>query len=573
MIWKLNTAILNVLLATTCESTPHGITPKSSLSIHRTLQDEFDPASTLTSYVARNDCGPRGVSINADLRPCTYGAYFVKRETGRIEDTPSSEWNVVATIDDCEYVSYDVYECLSESESNKYPFDPSSTMTHYIYYGICGPRGNDGQVDLTQCPSGGSVVKVKNGYAPGLSWHYANTIETINGCGYLYYSIYECNPESSPPSLAPTMTPPGLNSWDITSTGNATEETTSKDTILIRLPFNSTNRKIGALGFEKDCITAFNTTDYPYFITDTTTPSSTHPDGYIQFNTTLEMNVTSINSTKYWNTFTDGTRGGWVEACIETFLTFEDNIDLGNDDSPEKVVFRNTVLNISVSLSATYEVDAIDVEREGVASEIVSTDYSKFITAYECDETDLYARKTTTYNQGDEITICVRDDSTDIVQVEEFVDLVVAQSNVSSYNYINNRIRNPDITTPVCVDGSTASTRRVCYAKIRALARFFGSENPDDLTISGSVYVTRDGRRLIRNLHNDLPVPENNNNQDGIDASGCRVQEGENGSGAFGLTVGLGTVDDTTTSGGTVESMVACLMTMAVGAAGASLMV
>ena len=391
-------------------------------------------------------------------------------------------------------------------------------------------------------------------------------------------SVPTTNPSENPslslsPSSTPTMTAPRLNSWDISSTGGVTEEVTSKDLILIKLPFNSTNMNIGALILKKDCTSSFDIAEYPYFVADTSTPSSTHPDGYMQFNTTLELNVTSINRTQYWNAFTDGSRGGWVEACVETFLTFKDNINLGNDDSPEKVVFSNTVLNISVSLTATYEVDEVDIEREEAANDSISTDYSKFITAYQCGELDVYTKKTTTYTQGDDITICVTDASTDIVQVEQFVDLVVTQSGVSDYNYINNGMWNPDITTPVCVDASTASNRRVCYAKIRALARFFRSENPLDLTISGSVYVIRDGRRVIRKLHNALPAPENNNKKDGVDASARRSKEEGNGSAQFGVTVGLASTSDSTVSGGTIESIVTCLTTMVVGAAGASLIV
>lgn len=339
--------------------------------------------------------------------------------------------------------------------------------------------------------------------------------------------------------------------------------------IMLKLPFNSTNRDIGAIAFEKDCVTPLSSDNY--FVASITTPTSSQPDGYIQFNTMLEMNVTAINGTKYWNQYTDGTRGGWVQMCVETFLSFEDDIDLGNNDSNPKVNFKNNVLNISVSLTANYEIDDVDVERADAIEERVETDYSDFITAYECAETDLYNKATATYNQGDEIIICVKDESTNIVQVEEFFNLVVAQEGNSDYNFVKNRMWNPDITTVACVDGTTVSDRRVCYAKIRALAQFFSSGNPPDLTLSGSVYVRRDGRRVRQILRNVLPTSEKKNEEDALYASSHRLQEAT-GSGDFEVKVGLASGNDSAASDYNIGSTGAGLISSIIGAAGLALM-
>jgi len=372
---------------------------------------------------------------------------------------------------------------------------------------------------------------------------------------------------TSTPSSYPTMTRPGTNSWYITNNGNATEEATSKDLIMIYLPFNSTNRDIGALVFDRDCVTPFSIDNL--FVARTTPPTSSQPDGFIQFSTTLEMNITAINATTYWKPYTDGTRGGWVEVCAETFLVFEDNINLGNDDSTSNVVFKNNILNISVSLTANYEIENVSSQREVATRGYVNTDYSNFIVAYECDETDSYNKKTTAiYNQGDQITICVRDNSDNIVEVEEFVDLVVAQVGNSDYNFILNGQWNSDITTAVCTDSTEAPKRRVCYAKIRALPRFFSTETPRELTISGSVYVRRNGRRVRQILRRAIPATENNNEEDALYASSRRVQENLV-SGEFEVTIDLASADNSAASACAVGSTVAGLTSVVVGAAGA----
>ena len=365
---------------------------------------------------------------------------------------------------------------------------------------------------------------------------------------------------SQTPSVLPTSTLPGLGSWYISNNGDITEEATSKDIITIKLPFNSTNRDIGAVALQKNCTTEFPQSGN-YFVASTTPPTSSQPDGYVQFNTTLEVNITALNGTSHWNEYTDGTRGGWVEMCVETFLSFNDLVDLGNDDSNPKIIFKNNVLNISLSLTADYEIDNVNVERENATEANVDADYSDFITAYECTETDLYSVASKTYTQGEEITICVRDTGTDFVQVEEFVNLVVSQEETSEYNFILNRLYNPEVTTVTCTDNDSTATsdRRVCYAKIRALAQFFSIGTPPDLTISGSVDVRRDGRRVRRILRNVLPTPEKNNEEDAYYASSRRLQE-NGGSGGFEVNIGLTPGHDSASNSG--------LMSVVVGAAG-----
>jgi len=367
------------------------------------------------------------------------------------------------------------------------------------------------------------------------------------------------------PTLSPSITKAGTNEWYINNNGNITEETNSKNTVLVYIPFNTSNVDHDANVYLSDCITDFNDTDN-LFDVDTTESTSSKPDGFVQFNTTLLVNITALNNTNYWTPFNNGDRGGWVEVCVETYLELEDTYELGNDESKQKITFKNNVLNISVSLSTDFTVDSVDIEREDATEENVNTDYSDEITAYECDKTDLYTVAAgKSYNQGEEITICVTDKGNGLVQVEEFNNLVVAQSGISDYNYILNGLWNADITTPVCVDGLNVD-QRVCYAKIRALARFFPSVTPPALTITGSVYVIRNGRRVRRKLHSALPVAEKQNKAVTVDAFGRRVQE-DDGNGNFKLTVGLAHADDSVVSGSSIESTAAALMTMAVGTA------
>lgn len=323
----------------------------------------------------------------------------------------------------------------------------------------------------------------------------------------------------------------------------------------------------------KDCITPFNSDSY--FAVDTTSPTSNKPDGFIQSNSTIDMNITALNGTIYWKPFSDARRGGYVEACVETYLMFTDSI-LGNE--PETLDFVNNVLNISVSLDAHFEVDDVDVEREVGEIQKVNTDYSDLITAYVCDVSvpnqPTTASSTTPYNQGDELAICVTDKGDNIIQVEEFNSLTVSQSGSDTYTYIRNMLFNPEITTIVCLDGATVMDDRICYVKIRLLATFFSEQNPTDLLIEGSVYVVRNGSRDEgRNLRINLPSSHENNDDSLTTASSNGRVETREGSGSFGLKVSLeGTRDDSSVSSSNYQS-ISGLVSMTVGTAGAAALV
>ena len=122
----------------------------------------------------------------------------------------------------------------------------------------------------------------------------------------------------------------GNPGWFIYNNGDATENPISANDILIMLPFNTSNRERDAKVYESDCVTELNITSAAYAVT-TTEPTSTEGDGFIQFDTSLTVDINKFNGTKYMKPFEDGTRGGYVEVCLETFLEIEDTYDLGKD--------------------------------------------------------------------------------------------------------------------------------------------------------------------------------------------------------------------------------------------------
>jgi len=360
-----------------------------------------------------------------------------------------------------------------------------------------------------------------------------------------------------------------LVGWNIENNGEVTGTINSDGRPQIFIPINASNRESGVNVFTEDCLTSFYDTNY--FEVDTTNSTSSMANGYIQFDTSLTVNVSALNKTEYWKPFTDGTRGGSVEVCLETFLKYKKTITdhyLGNDDDDEqRVNFINNILNISVSFTSSFTIDSIKVKREDEKREDIVTDYSDSVTGYLCQESNLYtAAAAKTYKQGEEIIICVT--TKDFVQVQEFYNLKVSQEGKSDYHFIKGTLFNPAIVNVACKDG-TDGHHRVCYAKILVLARFFDKKDPSDLFISGQVFFIRNGRRVRRNLRMALPGPDKNDDEGALKPSGSLARANdEDKSEDFEVIVALGSSKDSSAS-----VLTAGLFLMAVGAAGAALMV
>jgi len=158
--------------------------PRVGTEYRHTVTKKFnswDPRSTLTSYVAATDCGPRGRTAVADLSRCA------GNETTVVVD--GIDGGVASTVEGCDYYSYAVHQC-------KEVFDPSSTLVSYWEKGSCGARGNDAKADLSQCTNGASVVEE----VPNKGW---KAVVVIDGCEYVSYIIYKCNEGRSANSVGP----------------------------------------------------------------------------------------------------------------------------------------------------------------------------------------------------------------------------------------------------------------------------------------------------------------------------------------------------------------------------------
>jgi len=86
---------------------------------HIYMSHRFNPGSELTSYVAEENCGPRGQTAEAKHHYCQGGTVLTESREA-VNDT------YAASINGCNYLSYSVYECTRGPSA--YDPNPSSTL-------------------------------------------------------------------------------------------------------------------------------------------------------------------------------------------------------------------------------------------------------------------------------------------------------------------------------------------------------------------------------------------------------------------------------------------------------------
>jgi hypothetical protein len=207
--------------------------------------------------------------------------------------------------------------------------------------------------------------------------------------------------------------------------------------------------------------------------------------GFISYEITIAVDISKMNNTQWWKDLPDaGALGGIFVMCLESVVYFELPGGI-----TEKMNFVNTNVTVKVEMDANFDITAIDTERKDATKQDLTLDYSDYVTAYQCAEDSGGSAIFEQYSQGDVLKICVKSTDSSIVQVGSIKSLVLNQIGTgagSDFSYITNgEVADDEIAKTEC-DTSTSSVH-VCHADMLLLGRYFGVDEPGDLTASGSV--------------------------------------------------------------------------------------
>ena len=358
--------------------------------------------------------------------------------------------------------------------------------------------------------------------------------------------------------------PPG--SFEIHSTGNITGTATSGTTIEILAPYNASSREHNTTVLSADCITPFTGTAADAF-TVTTTADVPSGDGFIAYNSTIVVDISKVNNTAYWNELSDGAMGGVFDVCLESAVYF---VLPAPDNKQEKMNFVNTNLTLTVEMDANFEVTTINAERKDAKQEEVRVDYSDYVEAYECVESDLVNKANNQeYSQGDELKICVKSKNPSIVQVDGIQRLTLSQdvdTTTDDFTYITGG--SPVSSEIAATDCDKSISPNVCHADMQLLGRYFEDESPGELTATGSVELSFSGGS--RRLTVDVPIAGGIRGGDlALENSARHMEEEKPDDSLFDVVVSLTSLEE---SGGTNDFNGATLLSGMVAAVGGAIL-
>ena len=294
------------------------------------------------------------------------------------------------------------------------------------------------------------------------------------------------NPQFNPPDVTPSPTASPtfewatLGSWFMNQTDDASVDTVmdSGDAI-ITIPYNISHRDKSFEYFKEDCKEPLSHSILDSYISDLT-----GSDGFIQFNNNFILDSAEV----IFGPDRDNIYAGNTETGGNATLCVVQSIYL-TSDKVEVIHFLETVIDLSYNLATgNFKVEDIGADRKDATKEDLNIDYGQYLKAYQCDESNPTVELDTggkTYEQGSVLTICVRGDDSNIVDVANVENLLLTQENTVEFNYIEDGSFNTEIVNRDCTHPD-----KICVVSLQLLGRFFSEENPPDLQVTGDVSLS-----------------------------------------------------------------------------------
>lgn len=199
----------------------------------------------------------------------------------------------------------------------------------------------------------------------------------------------------------------------------------------------------------------------------------------------VDINQETISSSRYYTEAQDGLSAE-IAFCVRGSYVYDDDNDASTPD--QGVNFHETVLTISVDLTANFTLSAISVDRTG--ADDASADLLCRLRAYFCEGDDNVEIDPPVLTQGDDLQFCVEVDTEDRTN---FFIRDIMETDVEQDNNVNGVFREagdefddivvgyePDfLTTKNCVAG-------VCQVRTQLKSKYFADLFPNPLSIAGS---------------------------------------------------------------------------------------
>jgi len=186
---------------------------------------------------------------------------------------------------------------------------------------------------------------------------------------------------------------------------------------------------------------------------------------------------TITNSVHYTQTDDLGTSAA-ISFCVRVDYNYKDF-----DGNTESINFHETIVDISVDLTANFTLTSIATDRTAADAETADAALDYPVTAYFCVD-DNSANSPDPLAQGSVLQVCVKmDDSvTEDVYVSNILTFVVSQPDGPASSSTNIA---ETVTDPLTAKDCTSNSDGICNVKTQLPSKFFTDPSPADLQVDG----------------------------------------------------------------------------------------
>ena len=244
----------------------------------------------------------------------------------------------------------------------------------------------------------------------------------------------------------------------------AFNDTTEESEVLFKYDYKGTltdSKNLSMSLFQNDCLTPADSSELG-FAADYGTPG------------TLSVAIDIIQETIAKSAFYNETNSttATIEFCVRVDYDFKS----------ESLNFYETIVTISVDLTAGFTLDAITSERNGAEEASATIDCD--VEIYYCYQNYTEVVPAPKYNQGTALEVCIRvveeDTHCCLFDIDE-IDVDQDQDGDGDYDAhtdpVTRKIPDP-LSAKMCEDG-------ICYVKTQLPSKFFTFRNPKNLTLTG----------------------------------------------------------------------------------------
>jgi hypothetical protein len=193
----------------------------------------------------------------------------------------------------------------------------------------------------------------------------------------------------------------------------------------------------------------------------------------------LDIDQTVIATSEYYALAADGLNAT-IEFCVKGEYMF-------GSVSPESINFHETIITITVNLTAGFKLEDIVTDRTEATQSNKEAELGCDVTPFYCDEdTFLLVPAPTAYVQGDALTFCVEVALADQARchIEDVLEADLDQDNLAPVVDQHTDLVTAATGVGLSVKDCNADLR-VCRIKTQLTSKFFGELAPSPLDITG----------------------------------------------------------------------------------------